>query len=475
MASVLERAVRKAMVPVVTRLAEFNRQRLPSPDTNPFYNGVHKPLESEETFTNLMVTGTVPPELNGQYVRIGPNPFGKPEKGHHWFLGDGMVHGVKLQGGHVQWYRNRFIRSRHLAGRGGPEAAPGPRRNANDTVNTNVLRIGGEIMALVEAGSFPVALGDDLETRAYSNLGGGLTGSYTAHPHEDPKTGELHAICYEATKPEMLRHVVIDKTGTVLRETPIPVRHGPSVHDCGLTDRFVLIFDLPMCFSMQALIAGETFPYRWKPDHRARVGLLPREGTAEDIVWCEVDPAFVFHIGNSFDLADGRVALDVCAYETMHDGPMPGPYGKGRGLERWYLDPETGTFSRETLDARPQEFPRPDERRFCSDYRYLWTIGIPETGNLDLSEGLPLLRHDLETGETVVRDFGDHRVPGEFVFVPRSPDASEGDGWVMGYVIDPAKDETTLEICDALTLDTIAAVHIPQRIPPGFHGNWLPA
>ncbi|WAT18268.1 carotenoid oxygenase family protein [Aurantiacibacter sp. MUD11] len=475
MASVFESAARAALTPVLTGLASFNRRRLPSPDRNPFLHGIHAPLEAEQTFTNLKVTGTIPPQLDGQYVRIGPNPFGEHERGHHWFVGDGMVHGVKLQGGHVQWYRNRFIRSRDLARRGGPDAAGGPRRGFSDTVNTNVLRIGGDVMALVEAGSFPVALDDDLETRAYSDFSGGLTGSYTAHPHEDPRTGELHAICYDGAIADTLRHVVIDKTGKVLRETPVPVRHGPSVHDCGLTDRYVLVFDLPVCFSMKALIEGHRFPYRWKPDHQARVGLLPREGTGDQIVWCDVDPAFVFHIGNSFDMADGKVAVDVCAYETMFDGPMVGPFGKGRGLERWIIDPAGRTVRCETLDGRAQEFPRPDERRFCSDYRYLWCIGIPGDGKLDFHETLPLLRHDLTSGETITREFGGGRVPGEFVFVPREADAPEGDGWVMGYVVDPAKDETTLEICDAMTLDTVAAVHIPHRIPPGFHGNWLPA
>ena len=51
------------------------------------------------------VGGTIPGELDGRYVRIGPNPFGKAGKGHHWFLGDGMVHGVRLKDGKAEWYR----------------------------------------------------------------------------------------------------------------------------------------------------------------------------------------------------------------------------------------------------------------------------------------------------------------------------------------------------------------------------------
>ena len=61
------------------------------------------------------------------------------------------------------------------------------------------------------------------------------------------------------------------------------------------------------------------------------------------------------------------------------------------------------------------------------------------------------------------------------MFVPRSENAPEGDGWVMGYVIDRDEGTSALEILDALSLDLLAAVHIPHVIPPGFHGNWIAA
>ena len=103
-------------------------------------------------------------------------------------------------------------------------------------------------------------------------------GSFTAHPHLDPLTGEHHAICYEATVPDEVRHVVIAPDGKVTREVAIPVKHGPSIHDCAITARYALILDLPVTFSMKALIGGHSFPYRWNPEHQARVGLLPRDG-----------------------------------------------------------------------------------------------------------------------------------------------------------------------------------------------------
>ena len=472
MASVIEKTIRKAVTPAIQAVATVNRTRLAEPSENPFLKGVHTPMTEEKTIENLAVTGTIPPELDGRYVRIGPNPFGDAGKGHHWFIGDGMVHGVRLKNGNAEWYRNRFIRSNSLAEKGGPAAVGGPRRGFGDTVNTNVLDVGGRIMALVEAGSYPVELNDNLESVAYDNFGGGLAGSFTAHPHQCPTTGEIHAICYEAERPDRIRHVALDSEGKVLRELPIPVTHGPSIHDCSITENYVVILDLPVTFSMKAMLAGQRFPYRWNRDHRPRVGLLPRKGGAEDIIWCDVDPCYVFHVGNSFE-AEGKVVIDLCAYETIFDGDMPGPYGKPLGLERWTVDPATQSVERVTLDAAGQEFPRPDERFFTKPYRYLWSDGLE--GDLDFVSALPIYRHDLQTGEKIEHDFGEGRIPGEFVFVPRSEDAPEGDGWIMGYVINRNANTSTLEILEAITLEPVASVHIPHLIPLGFHGNWIAA
>ncbi|WP_369025326.1 carotenoid oxygenase family protein [Qipengyuania sp. RANM35] len=473
MASVIEKTIRKAVAPAIMTVAGINRRRLDDADANPFLHGVHTPIKSELTLTDLTASGAIPTELDGRYVRIGPNPFGEAGNGHHWFIGDGMVHGIRLKDGKAEWYRNRYIKSRELEGKGGPAAAPGPRRGFSDTVNTNVLGMGDKIMALVEAGSYPVELDGNLESVAYSNFGGGLAGSFTAHPHQCPDTGEHHAICYQGDEADRIRHVVLDKQGTVLRETVIPVAHGPSIHDCALTRNYAIILDLPVTFSMKALLAGHKFPYRWNREHQARVGLIPRTGSADDVIWCNVDPCYVFHVGNSFEDGTGRVIMDVCAYETIFDGDMPGPYGRPLGLERWTIDPAAGSVERVTLDETAQEFPRPDERYFTKPYRYLWSDGI--SGEADFFGSMPIYRHDLETGERIAHYFGEGSMPGEFVFVPRSASAPEGDGWVMGYVVNRNAGTTSLEILDAVSLEPVASVHIPHIIPPGFHGNWIAA
>ncbi|USA40520.1 8'-apo-carotenoid 13,14-cleaving dioxygenase [Pelagerythrobacter marinus] len=473
MASVLEKTIRGAVTAGIGKIAAFNRSGLEQ--DNPFTQGLHAPMQEELTLEDLPVTGTIPAALDGRYLRIGPNPEHADPRGHHWFVGDGMVHGVRIAQGRARWYRNRYVRSRALEEVSGLPAAPGPRRGMNDTVNTNVIPFGTGILALVEAGSYPAELSDDLETLGYSDFGGGLAGSFTAHPHRDPATGEYHAICYDAARPDRVTHVALDPAGKVMREVPIAVEHGPSIHDCALTASWVVIFDLPVTLSMKALIAGHRFPYRWNPAHRARVGLLPRDGDAAEVTWHDVDPAYVFHVANSFEDAEGRVVVDCCAYETMFDGAMPGPFGRNLGLERWTVDPAGGKVARETLSAAPQEFPRCDERHFTRPCRHVWTVGLPDDASPEYFASAPLYRHDLRTGETVERSFGADAVPGEFVFVPGAPDAAEGEGWVMGFVIDRAKCVTDLAILDSMTLEDVARIHVPHVIPPGFHGNWVAA
>ena len=443
---------------------------------HPFLSGAHRPMEAELTLEDLQITGTIPPGLDGRYLRIGPNPIDADPAAYHWFTGDGMVHGVRIAGGRALWYRNRWIRSQKVAASLGEPPAPGPRYGGFDTVNTNVVDVAGRTFALVEAGSYPVELSDTLDGQAYNPFDGTLAGSFTAHPHRDPATGEQHAICYEGMNPQEIRHVVIDVGGRVVRETPIPVQHGPSIHDCAFTDRYVVILDLPVTFSFKALGEGGGFPYRWNPEHQARVGLLPRQGTAADIVWCEVDSAYVFHVANAYDAPDGAVVLDVCAFDSMFDGASGGPDARSRGLERWTVDAATRSVAVRTLDPSPQDFPRPDERRFGQPYRYLYSLALPETASGGFVDASWVYRHDLQTGGRQVHDFGRDRRPGEFAFVPRAADSAEHEGWLVGLVIDLARETTDLVILDAADFEgpPVASIHLPHRVPPGFHGNWIP-
>lgn len=478
MASMIEKVIRGAVSSVLGGISAFNRRWLPVPDgPYPYFTGLHEPAAAEHTIEDLAVTGVLPPELDGRYLRIGPNPVHRDTRGHHWFIGDGMVHGVRLQGGHALWYRNRYVRSRKVAKALKSAMAPGPHRGRFDNVNTAIVPIAGAAWALVEAGSAPVRFGDDLERHAYDDFDGTLQGPFSAHPHRHPVTGDLHAITYRGDEPDSVRHVVVDPRGRVRRELRIPIAHGPMVHDCAVTERHVVILDLPVTFSMKSMLSGQAFPYRWNPAHPARVGLLPKDGTAADVVWMPVEACFVFHTVNAYDAPDGTVVLDVVVYDRMFDGSTHGPEANPRGLERWTLDPVGLTVTRRLLDAAPQEFPRIDERRSGLPHRFVYAVGLPEAFTPQVVGASHLFKHDLQTGERQRHDFGAGHAPGEFVFVPRHASSAEDDGWLVGLVIHAAADATDLVVLDAARFDgpPVASVRIPHRVPAGFHGNWFSA
>lgn len=478
MASSVETLIRKTIGNGLMKVAAFNRDRMEQPDkAHPFLSGIHEPMDAELTLEDLTVTGEIPVALDGRYIRIGPNPATPPNPAsYHWFTGDGMVHGVRLKAGNALWYRNRWIRSNAVSAALGETPAPGPRNGQADTVNTNVLGHAGETWALVEAGGYPVRIDEDLETIAHDPFGGTLKGSFTAHPHLDPQTGEMHAICYQSDQPTVIRHVVVGTNGKVRREEPIAVNSGPSIHDCMITEQYVIIMDMPMTFSMKMLIAGHAFPYKWNPEHEARIGLLPREGKNEDVIWCDIEPCFVFHPCNAYENADGNIIMDVCAHDSMGT-ETHGPSSAKTPLERWTIDPVARKVARAVLDRDNQEFPRADERLLGKPYRYAYTMALPDTDAAQAFSSNRLYKHDLETNTRQVHEFGADRFPGEFVFIPKSPDAAEDDGWLMGYVVDMANETTELVILDARNFEgkPQAVVHIPHRIPPGFHGNWVPS
>jgi carotenoid cleavage dioxygenase len=480
MTSPIETAIRATVTKGVVAVAGFNRSRLANRKvSNPYLEGVHKPVEAELTLEALEVTGSIPQELDGRYMRIGPNPAGPASPAtYHWFTGDGMVHGVRLKDGKALWYRNRWIRSKAVSRALGEPEAPGPRNGLSDTVNTNVLGHAGALWALVEAGGYPVRLGEDLQTLAHDPFGGTLKGGFTAHPHRDPETGEMHAICYEGSELNAVRHVVLSPEGRVTRELSIPVRNGPSIHDCMITRNYVIILDLPVTFSLKTLLSGHPFPYRWNPDHRARVGLLPKTGTADDVIWCDVAPCYVFHPCNGYETADGKVILDVCAHDTMFDGDrVEGPASESTPFERWTLDPVARSVSRRVIDPDGQEFPRPNETRLGKPYRYAYAMCLPAGFDAAAPDQTRLFKHDLEAGTRQVHDFGMGHLPGEFVFVPRPTARAEDDGWLMGYVVDLANEATDFVILNADDFEgpPQASIRIPHRIPPGFHGNWAPS
>jgi carotenoid cleavage dioxygenase len=441
---------------------------------NKWLTGPYAPIEGDVTATELEVIGALPSELTGRYLRNGPNPVTPVDPAtHHWFVGDGMVHGVRLDEGRADWYRARLVRSTKVSEALGEDPAPGERHNDMDNANTNVIGLAGRTYAIVEAGARPVELSYELDTVCHSDLGGTLPNGYTAHPKVDPATGKLHAIAYHWALPHV-QYVVIGSDGLVEQVSPIDITDGPMIHDCSITERWMVVYDLPVVFDLETAMTGSTFPYRWKDGRAARVGLLPLGGSGGDVRWFEVDPCYVFHPLNAHD--DGeRVVLDVVRYASMFDAKPLGPDDAAPLLWRWTLDLTAGTVHEEQIGDLPMEFPRVDERLVGRPHRWGYSSAI-QRRDLDNAFGGSLIRIDGKTGDQTVISLGEGRTAGEWVMVPRHESAAEDDGWLLSLVHDAATDRSELVVLPAADPadGPVARVLLPNRVPLGFHGNWVP-
>jgi carotenoid cleavage dioxygenase len=439
---------------------------------NPYLSGNFAPVEGELTTSDLPVTGEIPRELTGRLLRIGPNPIAPNPENHHWFIGNGMVHGLKLEEGRPLWYRRRFVRDDEVTEAFGWPKVPGPVHGelGGGGANTNVIGHAGRTYAIVEAGNLPVELSDDLETVARSDFDGTLPGGFTAHPKKNPKTGELHALAYSPFW-DHVQMVIVGKDGRVRRTVDVPVDDKPMIHDCAITENYFVILDLPVVLDGSVIERGFAFPYAWKEGRAARVGLLPHDGTAEDVVWSEVDPCFVFHPLNAYEDSEGRVVMDVVRHPKMFASDFLGPNEGDSRLDRWVIDPSGGPVKESRLDDHGQEFPRVDERVVGSRHRYGYGTSF---GGTSLGG---LLKHDVEKGTTEAYDEGDGRSFMEPVFVPRTETADEDDGWLLTFRYDRATDSGDIVILAAQDLKAgpIATIALPERVPFGFHSNWVPA
>ena len=432
-----------------------------------YLSGNFAPVSEEITTTDLEVTGAIPPDLAGRYLRIGPNPWPIPEGPYHWFTGAGMVHGVELRDGRAQWYRNRWVRTPDMAERLGEPAPTGPPPRMYDGANTNVLGHAGRILALTE-GAMPYELTKELETVGRTDLGG--VSGFTAHPKVDPISGELLGFRYWFDEP-YCEYFAIGADGMLARSVPIDTTGSVMMHDFSITEKYAVFYDLPVTFRIDlALDPNVPFPFAWDDDYPARLGVLSREPGNDEVRWFDIEPCYVFHAMNAYDSGD-EIVLDVVRHPDMFrreekNASLP----DRQTLDRWRIDLAAGKVIEDRLDDHPQEFPQVDPRAVGRPH----TVGYSMSASGDaFSDGL--LKHDLVRGTVDTWIAGAGRQPGEASFVPAGSGEDEGEdnGHLLTFVYDGATNRSDLVVLDASNMTEVATVHLPTRVPFGFHGSWV--
>ncbi|MGB8501178.1 carotenoid oxygenase family protein, partial [Mycobacterium sp.] len=309
-----------------------------------FRRGNYAPVADELTAFDLLVEGSIPSELNGWYLRNGPNPR---QSTQHWFTGDGMIHGVRLENGHAAWYRNRWVRTESFDNPFPVYNADGTRNLHSSVANTHVVRHAGKTLALVES-SLPYEITNDLQTLGAYDSGGKLVDSMTAHPKICPTTGELHFFGYGNIFAPHVTYHRADANGELTINRPVDVPALTMMHDFALTASHVIFMDLPIVFNLDIAIKGEAdMPYRWDDNYGARLGVLRRDDPFGEIRWFEIDPCYVFHVANAYD--DGNsIVLQAVRYPELwrnNDG-----FEVDGVMWSWRIDLADGTVDERQLD-----------------------------------------------------------------------------------------------------------------------------
>ncbi|MEU9263777.1 carotenoid oxygenase family protein [Streptomyces sp. NPDC048212] len=444
--------------------------------SKPYLTGHYSPVADEITATELTVEGTLPPELIGRLIRNSHNP--KPGiTPTHWFKGSGMVHGIRLNQGRAEWYRNRWVHTPALEGAlymtdRGPDLRV-------STAGTHVIEHGGRLLALSEA-ALPFELTPDLETVGAYDFGGKLTSAMTAHPKEDPATGEMHFFASSPFPPYLIHHVA-SPDGQVLDSQEVPGASAALKHDFAITKHHVIFLEGSVTFD-PAEHSG--IPYGWSDAQASRIGVMPRgAGGAARIRWFEISQGYGMHFANAYEDASRHIVVE---------GPTVGREGwrrswnwwvgaPDRGAEpnsgsrsrRWTIDLATETVREQQTDDLAVEFPTINDSFTGSKHRYQYALSFPD----DLGIGNhTLVKYDRAAGSRQLLPFGTGQLPSEAVFVQADGATGEDEGYLLTVVSDLNADASKMLVLDAsdLTVPPIATVHLPRRVPAMIHGSWIP-
>ena len=461
-------------------------------DHGPFVTGNFAPTTNERELDDLPIEGKVPTDLNGVYLRNGPNPRFEPKGKLHYFDGDGMVHGVQFINGKVI-YRNKWVRTEGWQQNdqsqqenfwGVMNTVKGnEQKPMNDVSNTDVIGHGGKAvtgwyLAGVPYIIDPITLDTVKAAKEYVEAPGyGMS----AHFKVDEVTGDLLYFDYFTEKPHM-SYGVVNKDGKLVHHVPIELPDDSLMHDMGVTENYSILHDVPVYHDPEALRAGR-HKIRFDSKLPIRFGVIPRFGASDTIRWFEFSSCFLYHVVNCWEEGDEVVMIACRFMPTLRDDGSIDEEATAKMIAHLEMDArlwcyrmnvKTGESSEKCLNAEHNvEFPSYNSKltgRF-TEWSYLvdhdpkmlrWT-GIRKMNNI--------------TGESVGEwsDGADYCWYSEPWFAPKDDPQSEDDGYVVALCWNDNIKVQQIQVFDALDISAgpVARIELPDRAPPGFHACWM--
>ncbi|XP_015881787.3 carotenoid 9,10(9',10')-cleavage dioxygenase 1 isoform X1 [Ziziphus jujuba] len=484
-----------------------------------YLSGNFAPVPNETPPTkDLPVIGYLPDCLNGEFVRVGPNPKFSPVAGYHWFDGDGMVHGLRIKNGKAT-YVSRYVRTSRIKQEeyfGGAKFMKiGDLKGffgllmvnmqmlraklkvldvsyGTGTANTALVYHHGKLLALSEADKpyvLKVLEDGDLQTIGLLDYDKRLAHSFTAHPKVDPFTGEMFTFGYSHTPP-YITYRVISKDGFMHDPVPITVSQPIMMHDFAITENYAIFMDLPLYFRPKEMVKENTLIFTFDSTKKARFGVLPRYAKDELLIkWFELPNCFIFHNANAWEEED-EVVLITCRLENPNLDMVSGTVKEklenfSNQLYEMRFNLKNGLASQKKLSAPAVDFPRVNESYTGRKQRFVYGTILDSIAKVtgivkfDLHAEPEIGKTSLEVGENVqgIYDLGPGRFGSEAVYVPRVPGVTseEDDGYLILFVHDEKSGKSAVHVINAKTMsaDPVAVVDLPHRVPYGFHAFFV--
>ncbi|MEY3905526.1 MAG: hypothetical protein RIR59_349 [Pseudomonadota bacterium] len=475
----------------------------------PSFTGFNTPSRIEADIANLVHEGSIPPELNGAFYRVQPDPQFPPRLSDDIaFNGDGMITRFHFHDGQCdfrqRWAKTDKWKLENAAGKALFGAYRNPltdddsvKGQIRSTANTNAFIFGGKLWAMKEDSPALVMDPATMESFGFEKFGGKMTGeTFTAHPKIDPKTGNMVAIGYAASGlcTDDVTLYEISPTGDMLYEAWFKVPYYCMMHDFGMTEDYLVLHIVPSIGSWERLEKGLPH-FGFDTTMPVYLGIIPRRADLkqEDIRWFKRDNCFASHVMNAWQ--DGtKIHFDIPEaknnmfpfFPDVHGAPFNGQEAMSY-LTRWTVDMASNSENFESITQLTQtagEGPRSDDRFAGRPYRHGWMLEMDYRRPVDLKGGsaggllMNCLCHiDHETGREQHWWCGPVSSLQEPCFIPRSPDAAEGDGWIVQVCNRLEEHRSDLLLFDALDIEKgpIATINIPIRLRFGLHGNWANA
>jgi len=441
-------------------------------------------LDTESTIPVLEVQGEVPEWLSGTLIRNGPAKF--DVDGHfvsHWFDGLAMLHAFYFDKGNVS-YKNRFLKTsayttmmekKSIDFSGFKQEGSKVSEDVNfyPNANVNVALYSDSLVALTETPCPLVIDPKSLDTLSLFDYTDTLPHRHiweSAHPHYDPKTGEIiNYLVRFGKKSHYVLYTIAPHTKTRKVLCEIPVDEPSYMHSFAITDRFIVFVAFPFVANPQKLLEGKSSfieAYRFKEDKQTTIYVVDK-ATKEVVDEATMPPCFAYHHINAFEDA-GSIVFDLAAYPDA--SVITGGADKQKQIahfQRWRI-----SYNKVTLEFEGPaiEMPRIDYDRYnTKPYRYVYAV---DDEMLRSNEKRALIKFDV-TDKSIKHWSEEGCFAGEPVFVSKPSSTSEDDGVILSCVLDTKSKRSFLLILDAKSFREIGRAFVTHHIPFDLHGMHL--